>query len=69
MNIKHLLRQDEQAVIEWLEVVRDHHERLANGFYRPPSLWQTFQKHALVVCGGVLFAAAIMYLAAILRAL
>jgi len=66
-SLKHPLHNDEEAIIEWLEVVRNHRERLANGFYGPPTLWQTFQKHALGIIGGTLLWSAILYLIAFIR--
>jgi hypothetical protein len=70
LNPNHPLRQDQQAAILEIHVMEQRFDDTANGFHYPPlTLWQTFERHALLIIGGSLVGAALLYLAAFLRGL
>ena len=66
-NLKVPTRQDVDTALLEIEVMEQKHEQMANGFYGPPTLWQTFQKHALGIIGGTLLWSALLYLIAFIR--
>jgi len=69
LNPKHQVRTDMDSALAQIELLDEQWDRTANGFYTPPTLWQTFEKHALAVIGGALIGTSLLYLAALLRGL
>jgi hypothetical protein len=67
LNPNYPKRQDVDTALLEIQATEERHERMANGFYGPPTLWQTFQKHALGIIGGTLLWAALLYLIAFIR--
>ena len=66
-TLNHPYRQNPEQALEAIEVMEKTHERLANGFYTPPTIWQVFERNALLIIGGSLFGAAVLYLASLIR--
>lgn len=67
-NLKHPARQDQDVALMAIHIEEKRQEDTANGFhYPPPTLWQTFEKHLLLIIGGSLVGAAILYAAALVR--
>ena len=65
----HPSRQDvDQALME-IEIMEDRHKGLARDFCQDMDLFETFKRHALLVVGGSLFGACLLYLFALLRSL
>jgi hypothetical protein len=69
LNPKNPLRTDMDSALAQIELLAEQHEKVANGFYTPQTIWQVFEKHALLIIGGSLLGASLMYLAAFLRGL
>ena len=70
-NLKASIRQDQEAALLALqEQELRRNEACIVWLDEPePTLWQTFEKHALGIVGGVLFISAVLYLLALVRAL
>ena len=58
-----------ESALAQIELLDEQHQEMANGFYGPPSLFETFRRHALLIIGGSLTGAVLLYLAAFLRGL
>ena len=67
LNPKHQVRTDMDSALAQIELLDEQHQDMANGFYAPPSLFEVFKRHALLIVGGSLFGSALLYLAAFVR--